>query len=269
MAKTKNMHYLSQCISINFLSNDKPKTFWEYNPETGKTVPKNIEKLFARRRSWGQELEEVLSGNSYENKMGPLLKELSQKKMKRLRVFGPTGIREVQFNAEEIENSEHTKLLSKLLLQIALLQRSVKSPDEEVEKVLREIFASDGIAINMHLLLVEINPLMPSPPLVLIDGMTFHYIVPDLTGKTAGHGCFMFPISERRFLLWISKKEDYTYFAAKYKNIHYLNLCRISQHEKKCRVACANKEYLEQLVQNMSLFNENSKMPITIERNWV
>ena len=142
MAKTKNMHYLSQCISINFLPNDKPKTFWEYNPETGKTVPKNIEKLFARRRSWGQELEEVLSGNSYENKMGPLLKELSQKKMKRLRVFGPTGIREVQFNAEEIQNSEHTKLLSKLLLQIALLQRSVKSPDEEVEKVLREIFAS-------------------------------------------------------------------------------------------------------------------------------
>ena len=151
MAKTKNMHYLSQCISINFLPNDKPKTFWEYNPETGKTVPKNIEKLFARRRSWGQELEEVLSGNSYENKMGPLLKELSQKKMKRLRVFGPTGIREVQFNAEEIQNSEHTKLLSKLLLQIALLQRSVKSPDEEVEKVLthdyEDILNNDDIKI--------------------------------------------------------------------------------------------------------------------------
>lgn len=267
--KKKNMHYLSQCISINFLPNDKSKTFWQYNPETREIVPKNIEKLFARRRSWGQELEEVLAGNSYENKMGPLLKELSQKNMERLRIFGPTGIKEVQFNAEEIENSEHIKLLSKLLLQIVLLQRSAESPNEEIEKVLRVFFGSNEIALNMHLLLVEINPKMSSPPLVLIDGMPFLYVVPDLTNKTSGHCCFMFPISERRFLLWISKKEDYTYFAAKYKNIHYLNLCRISQHEKKCRVACANREYLEQLVQNMSLFNENSKIPIIIERNWV
>lgn len=75
MAKTKNNHYLSQCISINFAEGYQPKTFWEYNSITKELRPKNINRLFAKRRAWGQELESVIA-DGFENKLGPILKNM-------------------------------------------------------------------------------------------------------------------------------------------------------------------------------------------------
>ena len=67
--------------------------------------------------------------------------------------------------------------------------------------------------------------------------------------------------------LWGNKK-DVEYFCYKYQNIHYLNLCRVAQQEKKCRIATQNKEYLELLIKQINtLYFDNTQVNIASVRN--
>lgn len=60
MNKVKNQHYLSRCISKNFITTNNSK-FYEYDCSDSnvekKIREKNITKLFSARRIWGQHFE--------------------------------------------------------------------------------------------------------------------------------------------------------------------------------------------------------------------
>ena len=263
------MHYLSQCISINFLKKDAPKTFWVYDIPSRRLVSRNIDKLFSNLKTWGQAFENILRGNDYENKLAPLLKDLCSRKIDKFHVIGPNCIYEAMYNGLYIENEEEKRVLWKLFLQMVLLQRSFEMPDSNTEEILAKIYQlNDGNYPQMAVSLFEINSTSGDAPLILIDGMMFSFIVPDAEPETAGHICFMFPINETRLLLWTSKENDYKYFAQKYNNIHYLNLCRINQHEKKCRIASANKEYLDYLIPKIDSFVETGNIITVAKRTW-
>lgn len=272
MSNTKNMHYLSQMISRNFTAKDGPRTFLQYDFSIAKAEIRNIKNLFSRYKPWGQNLENVLSGDSYENRLAPLLKELAHCPISKRKILGAHGLIEAQFNSVVIEDEKKKDLLSKLLLQNFLLQRSSKKTEGNSDLMLSQIF-DVGIRFASNLLLVEINPRYICPPLILTDGMVFLFICPDKTQKSLGHFGFMFPISEKRFLLWVSNADDSGFFCAKYRNINYLNLCRIEQHDKKCIVALSktkqNEWYLQSLVRQISSFSSNEAIAIRTEREWM
>jgi len=140
MSKTKKNHYLSQCISRNFIQTGN-KTFWQYDCLKGGAIePRNISNLFSRKRIWGQNLENTI--NKYmENHIAPILKHLSERPVERIRIPGPTGFVENQFNGIHIDSEEDCTILSKLWLQVVLLQRSNESqPDSEIEETLTQFF---------------------------------------------------------------------------------------------------------------------------------
>ena len=265
------MHYLSQMITRNFLPKNGLHTFWMYDPSREKLETRNINRLFSKYRPWGQEFEELLSGNQYENRIAPLLKELNQKTMERGRILTRTGVEEPQFNAVSITDKIEYNLLSKLIFQIVLLQRSREKSEPETEKIIKELFERD-LNIHFNILLVEIHPLYICPPLILTDGMLFLFICPDDRRGNLGHMGFMFPISEKRFLLYISNKDDFIFFCRKFRNINYLNLCRIEQHEKKCVIALAkteqNEAYMKHLIREIPFFKSHEPVSIRTTREW-
>jgi len=236
MSKAKNNHYLSQCISKNFIQNDS-KTFWQYDCSEGSTVnPKNIVNLFSRRRIWGQEFENTINRHM-ENHIAPILKRLSECPVERKRTLGPTGFVEPQYNCVHIDSEDECAVLSKLILQFILLQRNNEGrPDSEIEETLTQLFSLDGNIMKMPLFLIEINPLMNAPPLILTDGMLFTFVAPTTKKNALGQISFAFPINPQRLLIW-GLPTDIDFFAAKYANIHRLNLCRIEQLDKRCKIA--------------------------------
>lgn len=269
MSKVKNQHYLSRCISKNFITTNNSK-FYEYDCSESnvdkKIREKNINKLFSARRIWGQDFEKKLS-EDFENKLAKILNKYVNIEINRYRVSFKTHSEEMQFNALVIENEEDRNILSRLLIQQLLLQKKNRNViDDEQEKILLYCLEHfEGLKGNV--ILVEINPLIPIP-LILIDAMPFLYFVPD-SDKTdsLGHIQFMFPINPSRFLLW-GNKLDVDYFCYKYQNIHYLNLCRIEQQEKKCRIATQDKEYLELLIEQIDKFSSgNTQVKITSARD--
>jgi len=268
MNKTKKNHYLSQCISKNFIQNGN-KTFWQYDClEGGAIKSKNIANLFSKRRLWGQELEDTL-GRQMENQISPILQHFSECFLERKRIPGPTGFVEPQFNGIFVENEENRKILSKLLLQLILLQRSSEAqPDPEIEEMLIRFFSLDSNIMKMPLALIEINPLMNAPPLILTDGMLFTFAAPTTKKNSLGQINFSFPINPQRLLIW-GELKVIDYFVAKYKNIHHLNLCRIEQLEKRCIIASQDKKYLEMLVSVIPHFNSGEKsIQISALRDW-
>lgn len=270
MSKTKNMHFLSQSISKNFISNGTSNTFLQYNPISKNTKPVNIKKLFSRKHIWSQEFEEILSGNNYENKLAPILKELATREMERGARFTGEDVQMAQFNAAPICDAEQKQLLDKLIFQTVLLQMSNGVSDgAQMQEVLKEVY-THGIQLPLNLLLVEVNPLGHYPPLILTDGMLFHFLAPDLQKQSLGHVCFMFPISEQRFLLWVSQLQDYYFFCQKYADINFLNLSRVEQHDKKCKIALhkneRNEKYLKDLIVQIETFSSGERVAIRSAR---
>ena len=269
MNKVKNQHYLSRCISKNFVTT-KNNTFYEYdcgdnNPDK-KIREKNINKLFSARRIWGQNIEKKLS-EEFENKLAKILKKYANIKINRFRAPLNTHVKEKEFNALVIDNEEDKNVLSKLLIQQIMLQKKNSNViDDEQEKNLSYFLEYPG-GLEGNITLVEIHPSIPIP-LILIDAMLFFYFIPNSDNTDNwGHIQFMFPISTSRFLLWGNKK-DVEYFCYKYQNIHYLNLCRVAQQEKKCRIATQNKEYLELLIKQINtLYFDNTQVNIASVRN--
>jgi len=266
MSKTKNNHYLSEHISKNFRVN-KGMPFWEYDCAT-QIGPKqrSLDRLFATRNLWGQRMEDTIS-NAFENDLARELKLLVSCSIERKRIITCKGMVEPQFNGIIIKETERRKLLGKLFLQAVFLQRSnAKEKDNNAEKVAIRFLTSD-IDINMNVVLAEINPLFKYPPLILVDGMLFIVIVPETKNKEKlGHISFFFPISTKRFLFW-GGKDDFDYFVYKFQNIDFLNLSRIQQHDKKCKIATQDIEYLKSLIGLMKNFSINEKVSIISSRN--
>jgi len=266
MSKTKNNHYLSQHISKNFRVNEG-MPFWEYDCAT-RIGPKqrSLKHLFASRNLWDQRLEDTIN-SAFENDFSRELKLLVSCSIERKRITTCKGIVEPQFNGIIIKETERRKLLNKLLLQIIFLQRSnAREKDNNVEKWAIRFLKSD-MDLNMNVVLVEINPLLTSPPLILVDGMLFIVFIPETKNKEKlGHISFFFPISTKRFLFW-GGKNDFDYFAYKFQNIDFLNLSRIQQHDKKCKIATQDIEYLKSLIDLMKNFSINEKVSIISSRN--
>ena len=270
MSKTKNMHFLSQSISKNFIPYGASNTFLQYNPISQNMKPVNIKKLFSKKYIWSQEFEELLNGNNYENKLAPILKELATQDMERGVNYTDQCIQMAQFNATQICEAEQRQFLDKLILQIMLLQMSNGVSDSaQMQEVLRQVY-THGIQPQLNLLLVEVNPLGNYPPLILTDGMLFHFLAPDLQKQSLGHVCFMFPISEQRFLLWVSQLQDYYFFCQKYADINFLNLSRVEQHDKKCKIALhkneRNEQYLKDLIEQIETFSSGERVAIRSAR---
>ena len=268
MSKTKRNHYLSQCISKNFAVGGS-NTFWEYNCMTKSEVrPKNIRNLFSDMRLWGQELEDALS-NEYENELSIYLKELNEKYICQTVIPGRYGLEAPQFYIEEILDDKVKKTLSKLWFQILLIQlRNADTKDITNEKIIKSLYAT-GVDLKMQVGLVELNKRVNYPPLILVDVMAFAYFVPeyDVKTNTKGYVCWMMPISPTRFLIW-GNKQDILYFCKKYNDIDYLNLCRIAQQGKQCRIATQNYDYLESLIPQINSFNSgNNVVKIESVRN--
>lgn len=282
--KTKNNHYLSQCISKNFIVKES-EPFWEYDfgRNMGPQV-KGVGRLFAGRRLWSQELEDTI-GAQMENQLSRIIERLVTEPVKRYRSIGKTGINELQFNGYVIESEEERKILSKLILQTFLMQRNhAREKDKNSDGILKEFFEQTDFSDKMNMFLLEIHPIWPHPPLILTDGMLFFFLVPETANgrksdrdsknhkdsknkeESVGHLCFMFPISTDRFLIW-GNKADADYFVMHFQNIDYLNLCRIEQQGKKCKVATQDKAYLESLIKRAPGFDSGERLArITVER---
>lgn len=270
MKETKRNHYLSQCISKNFITEGN-KMFWQYDCSGKKQiVAKNITRLYSELRIWNQELEDCLS-HSWENELAEDLKYLVNKKMQRVMIPGREGFVVPQFHIEPITDVNMEKRLSKLIFQTILLQRkNAKEKDIQIEKNIKEFYERD-FSMKLPVSLVEINPIVPYyPPLILVDGMLFIYYIPHANKKngTSGHIAFMFPISTKRMLIW-GNREALDYFCQEYQNIHYLNLCRIEQQNKKCKIATQNKQYMEILVPQIDgFYSKAGHVQIKIQREW-
>lgn len=271
MKKTKNMHYLSQMISRNFVEKDSPQTFLLYDPFKNQISERNIKKLFSGHKPWGEDFEKKLSGDDYENSLAPILKDLATCYIPKNVIIGPKEIIIAPFNGIVIEEAEKRSMLSKLFFQTVLLQRSNEKPDSQTENSIAKMIQADQ-KLNMCLVLVEISSINNSIPLVLTDGLLFPFITPNNRPDSAGSVCFMFPLSEKRFLLWVNGASDANYFVSKYRDINYLNLCRIEQHEKKCKIALAknqrNEKYLNELRVQIPSFDSHDPMPICYSREW-
>jgi hypothetical protein len=110
------------------------------------------------------------------------------------------------------------------------------------------------------------HPLVVKDPLIITDGMPFLFMAPDQDKAKLGHMCFMFPISETRFFIW-GNKRDCDFFIRKFCNITYLNLCRIEQQGKKCRIASQNIDYLNKLIPMIDIFNSGEQIKISSVRD--
>ncbi len=273
--KTKNNHYLSQCISKNFMVKES-EPFWEYDFDRNMGPRmKGLERLFAGRRLWAQELEDTI-GAEMENRLSGLIKRLAEEPVKRYQSIGKTSINELQFNGYVIESEEERRILSKLILQTFLMQRNnAREENKNLDHILKEFFKQMDFSDKMNIALLEINPLWYHPPLILVDGMLFSFFVPEKVDRrkdnkdnkeSIGHLCFMFPISTERFLIW-GNKTDADYFVMRFQNIDYLNLCRIEQQDKKCKIATQDKIYLESLIKRVPGFDSGEgAVRITAER---
>ena len=269
MSKSKNRHYVSQCISKNFVAPNGHKNFWTYDCQTRRTpVVKNIDRLFSKRRVWDDSFEKLLSSNVYENRLAPILKKFATQEMDHRVSCADAGVLIQQFSGVVISNAEERNVVTKLLLQPVLLQAALKQSGIENEaKVLEEFYRTE-MALQFNVVLMENNPRWPSVPLLLMDNMLFMFLSPAQSSATLRNVNFFFPISTHRFLLWTSSREDCEFFCRKYNNIHKLNLERIVQQNGECEIATQDKNYLDLLIPQIEKYPFEQQMLIRGQREW-
>lgn len=257
---TTRQHYLSRCVIKNFQENESG-TFFEYDCLTETMQARNINKLFAGYRYWSKNIETVLS-EKYENDLALVLRKYASCPIEYSYTIGKDSIICPQFNGFQIHDENERKILSKLLLQQVLVQQMNASPEEKTpEDFLESVFSYDGLELQ-YPVIFEIAQGFQMPPLILVDGIVFIFIAPCVEKDKLGHACFMCPISSKRFIIW-GTEEDCNFFAYKYRNIDYLNLCMIEQQSKECRIASQNKEYIIWLSKRIANFNSQEKVKVT------
>lgn len=236
----------------------------EYDCATGSTREKNIDKLFSNYRIWSNDFETALA-NDYENSLAPLFRDLSTRVVNRKHIIGPRSIEEAQYNGMQIQDDKEREILSRLFFQQILLQMSNGFNTENSERLMSATYHGKGLNLQ-YPILVEINPFSKTPPLLLMDAMFFMFVAPAQKIDKIGQVCHMFPINEKRYLIW-GTVEDAEYFTRKYRDIHILNLCRIEQQGKQCRIATQRKEYLEFVKKTYKLFRSTDKIRIKAIRS--
>lgn len=269
MSKSKNRHFVSQCISKNFVAPNEQKNFWMYDCKTKQApVVKSVDRLFSKRRVWNDHFEKLLSSNVYENKLAPILKRFATQEMNHRVSRSDSRVLIQQFAGVVISNDEERNIVTKLLLQPVLLQAALKQSGIESDVDMLEKFYQADLASQFNVVLMENNPRCPSVPLVLMDNMLFVFFTPTQVPNTLGKVNYFFPISTYRFLLWTSSKEDCEFFCRKYSNIHELNLERISQQNKECQIATQNKDYLDFLIPQIEKYQSKEQISIQGQRQW-
>ncbi len=269
MSKSKNRHYVSQCISKNFAVPDGPKNFWMYDCQTKQPpVVKNVDRLFSKRRIWDDSFEKLLSSNAFENKLAPTLKKLVMQELPKPVLRTDSGFTVPQFSGVLVTNTEDKNILSKLLLQPMLLQVASKSSDTEIEESKLDNFYQTHLESRLNITLMENNPCYSLAPFILMDNMLFMFLSPSHSADALGQVNFFFPISIHRFLLWTSTLEDCEFFCRKYSNIHELNLERIAQQNKECQIATQDKTYLDLLIQQVEKYQSKEQIVIQATRQW-
>ncbi len=253
-------HYLSRCIIRNFVTKSN-NTFFEYDCVSGKLSPKNLNKLFAGYRLWSEKFEETL-GREFENKLAPVLKKYANCSIKTNYTIGLKSIEIPQFSGFQINDENDHKILSKIIFQQVLLcQRDNNLEEEKISR----FFENESLKIQ-YPVLFEIARAIYHPPLILVDGMVFTFLAPDKNISKIGHVCFMCPISTNRFIVW-GNQDDCDFFAKKYSNINYLNLCMIEQQDKQCKIASQDKDYIIWLSSHIRLFNSGENIKIKAIRS--
>lgn len=260
---SKRQHYLSRCIMRNFISKEG-EPFWEYDCATGATREKSIKTLFSNYHLWSDDFETTLA-NDFENLLAPLFRDLSIRVINRQHIIGPHSIEESQYNGMQIQDDKEREILSKLLFQQILLQMNNGFNTKNSERLMSVTYQEKGLNLQ-YPILVEINPFLTTPPILLMDAMFFMFIAPTRKIDKIGNICYMFPINERRYIIW-GTAEDAEYFTRKYCDIHKLNLCRIEQQSKQCRIATQNKEYLEFVTRTYEKFRSKDEIRIVAIRS--
>lgn len=236
----------------------------EFDCATGATREKSIDTLFSNYRMWSNDFETELA-HDYENSLAPLFRNLSTRVVNRQHIIGPHSIEESQYNGIQIQDDKEREILSKLIFQQILLQMSNGFNTENNERLMSATYQGKGLNLQ-YPILVEINPFSITPPILLLDAMFFMFVAPTQKIGKIGHVCYMFPINEKRYLIW-GTAEDAEYFATKYRDIHMLNLCRIEQQGKQCRIATQRKEYLELVKKTYKLFRSTDEIRIKAIRS--
>jgi len=253
-------HYLSRCIIKNFQENDNG-TFYEYDCLRGTFQTRNISKLFAGYHYWSDRFETIL-GTKYENELALVLTKYAHCPIEYEYTLGKERLVCPQYNGMQIHDENERKILSKLLFQQILTQQKNSLPDEKApEDVLEAFFSSEGLELQ-YPVIFEIARGFNMPPLILVDGIVFIFIAPCKEKDKLGHVCFMCPISSNRLIIW-GDKADCDFFAMKYRDINYLNLCMIERQSKECRIASQNKEYIIWLSKRIQKFDSHENVKIT------
>ena len=253
-------HYLSKCIIENFIKQDN-KTFLEYNCELKTSRTRNIDKLFAKFRSWDPWFEVELSRN-FEDELAPVLKKYCE-----IEIFQPpfelsgNNLTVYPMSGFPIETLDDRIIISRLIYQQILIQLSKRSHRSGVTDEATISLFSKNSSFLMHPVIFETNPLIVKEPLIITDGMPFLFVAPAKDPTKICKICYMFPISETRFFIW-GNSQDCDFFVKKFCNITYLNLCRIEQQEKKCGIASQNFEYLNLLIPLIDNFYSGEQIKI-------
>ena len=247
--KTVTNHYVSKFIMRRF----RPKgcNLYELDCATKNIVPKSIDSLFSGNYLWSQKLEDIID-RDFENWMALAINDIQ---------CVVNWRNDITYFLELITDERKRKLYNTFIMQTMLFQKSMGEdiPDGILEKVYQ-----DKLSKAFPVVYIRVNPLISKDcPLLLIDNMIFTDVVLDETKKTLGSVVFSYPISPSE-MIFVGPVKHSERFLAKFSHPHFINICSILLHKKKCKIASANLQYLEYLKKNLDSFELPNNAPYQI-----
>lgn len=231
--RTKDMHYLSQCIIKYF----KPKAnapFWAYNIKDDAIDDVCNKKLFSNEFIWSQKFENKLA-NKYEQPIGVPLKKLINYDL-------VNGTNSNIFVYKEVTELVNIRNLSKLCFQNVIVRYAnsnrTEEPPDWILKMEPKLYST---------YLLEVTKDYSSTPIILADSHGYIHALNE--GKKLADliFCVCFPISESRILVMNADNVLVTTFCEKFKSIDDFNLARIQDNKEINLIATQDKNYLESL----------------------
>lgn len=245
MSNTAINHYLSQFIIRNFAENHEQ--LYELNLQTGMIKPRSVTNLFSGRRLWNQNFEDKLTKN-IENDLAKVIRKVRNM---------PFAERPELFQAHEIIDKKDCDIISRIVFQPLLFQ--AKDSKEAIKNLEPFINNSDYIKSHSQIFYVKIRKdLANVTPLVLIDNSV--YICPVYINKPnlSAHIAFSYPISPYEFILFLSYQDVLSFLEQHSYSVHEINMRAITQQNKECRIASANKQYLELIKNTINSYTMNT-----------
>lgn len=245
MSKTKNNHYVSRWLSRNF---KKDGALYCLDCKT-KTIERKSEKnLFAIRRLWDQELEDLVS-KEFDTKYAPVIN--SVRKMPFNSVTGDA------VSLHKIEDCKIEKALNEFMAKQMFISKTAISgiPVDMLSQVLR-ITQQNPYKVFVAIINKQVSDCMP---FVLADNPLFLDIAITDREQMIYNLCFMFPISERELLIFAKSTDSLECVLRGYHSIHEMNVHMIAQNAVECQVASGNLRYLEMLAEDLELIRKYRK----------